>query len=126
MGLIDLGNKFVKHVLLSNSFRKLDNSFVKQGYLIGFLPSTLFYLVNPPLSVIGLTLETLAIFCNVKPWGGMDSYPPINDAFGAVFGYFFKTILEIHINEEPMQKIGSPAFIFWSGGPLELSYLEPV
>ena len=25
-----------------------------------------------------------------------------------------------------MQEIGSPAFIFWLGGPLELSYLEPV
>ena len=25
-----------------------------------------------------------------------------------------------------MQKIGSPAFIFWSGGPLQLLYLEPV
>ena len=24
-----------------------------------------------------------------------------------------------------MQKIGSPAFIFWSGGPLELSCFEP-
>ena len=34
-----------------------------------------------------------------------------------VFIYF-----EIYINEEPMQKIGSPAFIFWSGTPLELSF----
>ena len=46
--------------------------------------------------------------------------------FWAVFGHFFCTILEIYINEEPMQKIGFPAFIFWSGGPLELSYLELV
>ena len=24
-----------------------------------------------------LTVETLAIFCNVKPWGGYDSIPPL-------------------------------------------------
>ena len=64
-----------------------------------------------------LTLETLAIFCNVKPWswgvGEVDSTPPINNAFGAVFGYFLKTIHEIHIN-------------FGRGGLLKLSYLEPV
>ena len=52
--------------------------------------------------------------------------PPINNNFQAVLGLFFYIILEIYINKEPMQKIGSPAFIFWSGGPLELSYLEPV
>ena len=77
-----------------------------------------------------LTLETLALFCKVKPWegvgGGFHTPPPINNAFRPVFGQFFHTILEIYINEEPMQKIGSPAFIFWSGGLLELSYLEPV
>ena len=73
-----------------------------------------------------LTLETLAIFCNVKPWGWWIPPPPMNNAFRLFLGSFFYTILEIYINEEPMQKIGSPAFIFWSGGPLELSYLEPV
>ena len=81
-----------------------------------------------PDTLASLTLETLAIFCNVKPWEGgwIPPPPPINNAFRAVLGQFFYTILEIYINEEPMQKIGSPAFIFWLGGPLELSYLEPV
>ena len=60
-----------------------------------------------------LTLETLVIFCNDRP-------------FRAIFEQFFFTILEIYISKEPMQKIGSPAFICWSGGPLELSYFEPV
>ena len=45
---------------------------------------------------------------------------------GLFLGSFFYTILEIYINEEPMQKMGSPSFIFWSGGPLKLSCLEPV
>ena len=58
--------------------------------------------------------------------GGVDSTPPINNDFQAVLGHSFYIILEIYINKEPMQKIGSPAFIFWSGGPLELSYFEPV
>ena len=78
------------------------------------------------MPILILTLETLGIFCNVKPWGGVDSTPPINNNFQAVLGHFFYIILEIYINKEPMQKIGSPAFIFWSGGPLELSYFEPV
>ena len=48
----------------------------------------------------------------------------LKTAFRAVVGHFFYSFLEIYINEEPVQKIGSPVFIFWSGGPLELSYLE--
>ena len=41
------------------------------------------------LMSILLTLETLAIFCNVKPWGGMDSYPPYEQRLSAFFGQFF-------------------------------------
>ena len=70
------------------------------------------------LSRRSLTLERLG--------GGGDSAPPIKNNFQAVLGHFFYIILEIYINKEPMQKIGSPAFIFWSGGPLELSYFEAV
>ena len=49
----------------------------------------------------------------------------LNNALHAVWGSFYM-ILEIYINKENIEKIGSPAFIFWSGGPLKLSYLEPV
>ena len=58
--------------------------------------------------------------------GGMIPYPPYEQRLSAFFGQFFYAILEIYINEEPMQKMGSPSFIFWSGGPLKLSCLEPV
>ena len=42
--------------------------------------------------------------------GGVASTLPINIAFRAVFGQIFFTILEIYINEEPKQKIGSHIF----------------
>ena len=47
------------------------------------------------------------------------------DCFGAVF--FIQSLIEIYITEEPMQNIGSPAFIFWPGvrGTLEPSFLKP-
>ena len=59
-----------------------------------------------------LTLETLAIFCSFKPWGAVDSTPPMNNAIWLFSGSFFYTIIEIYINEEAMQKIGFLAFIF--------------
>ena len=62
----------------------------------------------------------------VAVYRGGGFHPLYEQHLPAVLGHFFYTILEIYINKEPMQKIGSPAFIFWSGGPLELSYFEAV